>query len=226
MIFVLSKDFDWEVKVKSAQFWTEILQQQLVKHEEASHQLLVSLEQHQFFTALQLGLTDYEISVNVAFKPLLLQLAKLLPELKTYIETRSQINQKADNGESFDGSIGSKRHKRQKTEEHVPEYFQEDVDSVIEDIVMAEDSSLVAELENIDPVGKLKQSKAVMAGQPLAVNTVTCAQFLEFCDTSAICWTMEEEGFDMCPEAKMESVLDDILQSVEGVSLVETIDCY
>jgi hypothetical protein len=27
-------------------------------------------------------------------------------------------------------------------------------------------------------------------------------------------------------EARLESVLDDILQSVEGVSLVETVDCY
>jgi Domain of unknown function (DUF4042) len=77
MISVLSKDFDWELKVKSAHFWTEILQQQLLEHEQTSQRLLTTLEQHQLFTALHLGLLDYEISVKAAFKPIWMQLAKL-----------------------------------------------------------------------------------------------------------------------------------------------------
>jgi hypothetical protein len=217
MISVLSKDFDWEVKVKSAQFWTEILQQQLLKHEQVSQPLLTTLEQHQLFTALQLGLTDYEISVKAAFKPILLQLAKMLPELQTCLETCSRMKQNIECGETCKG-VGS-RHKRQKTEEHLPEYLDEDVDSIIEDIVMAEDTSLLAEL--------VQQSKET-AMKPPVLKPVTYAQLLKLCDTSVIdFWTMEEgEGFELSPEAKLESVLDDILQSVEGVSLVETVDCY
>jgi hypothetical protein len=78
-VFVLAKDFDWEVKVKSAQFWTEILnQQQQVKDE---WELAARLEQHSLFTALRLGLTDYETSVQAAFKRLLVSAARALPRL-------------------------------------------------------------------------------------------------------------------------------------------------
>jgi hypothetical protein len=77
-VFVLSKDFDWEVKVKSAQFWTEILNQQHVTDE---WELAARLEQHSLFTALRLGLTDYETSVQGAFKRLLVSTARALPRL-------------------------------------------------------------------------------------------------------------------------------------------------
>jgi hypothetical protein len=77
-VFVLAKDFDWEVKVKSAQFWTEILNQQKVTNES---ELAARLEQHSLFTALRLGLTDYETSVQAAFKRLLVSTARALPRL-------------------------------------------------------------------------------------------------------------------------------------------------
>ncbi len=77
-MFLLAKDFDWEVKVKSAQFWTGILNQQHVKDE---WELAARLEQHSLFTALQLGLTDYETSVQAAFKRLLISTARALPRL-------------------------------------------------------------------------------------------------------------------------------------------------
>jgi hypothetical protein len=77
-VFVLAKDFDWEVKVKSAQFWTGILNQQQVADE---WELAERLEQHSLFTALRLGLTDYETSVQAAFKRLLVSTARALPRL-------------------------------------------------------------------------------------------------------------------------------------------------
>jgi hypothetical protein len=119
-------------------------------------------------------------------------------------------------GESCKG-VGY-RHKRQRTEEHVAEYLEEDVDSIIEDIVMAEDSSLLAQL--------MQQSKET-AMKPPVLKPLTYAQLLKLCDTSVIDFsTMEGDDFEMSLEAKLESILDDILQSVEGVSLMETVDCY
>jgi hypothetical protein len=78
-VFVLSKDFDWEVKVKSAQFWTGILNQQ--QHVKDEWELAARLEQHSLFTALRLGLSDYETSVQAAFKRLLVSTARALPRL-------------------------------------------------------------------------------------------------------------------------------------------------
>jgi hypothetical protein len=88
-VFLLAKDFDWEVKVKSAQFWTGILnQQQQVANE---WELAARLEQHSLFTALRLGLTDYETSVQAAFRRLLVSTGRALPRLLDHDQPRAKM---------------------------------------------------------------------------------------------------------------------------------------
>ena len=116
------------------------------------------------------------------------------------------------------------------------DFLEEDVDSVIEDIVMSKDRGLVAELEQ-----KMSSvSFPAEAGRGhgpdfwqndggellFAVETVTFAQLQEYCRSSLDFSSLESGEEVETAEARLESVLDDILQSVEGVSLVETVDCY
>ena len=224
MVCVLSKDFDWEVKVKAAQFWSEILrqlQQQQTTNQLEQQQTIHQLQQHHLFTALRLGLTDYEASVQAAFRPLLTSLAKWLPELRASSCDHSlhvtRTNDICDGEENV-----TTKSKRPLTNGHLPDFFEEDVDSVIEDIVMAEDRGLVAELEKTIPAGSL----AGLKERPSVVTRVSYAQLQEFCQNSVLASWEEDEAGEERPEARLESVLDDILQSVEGVSLIETVDCY
>ena len=65
----LSKDFDWEVKLKTASVWTKIF----TKHKQDSDRN-ESLQNCGFFNGLILGLTDYEGSVRGRFEELLEEL--------------------------------------------------------------------------------------------------------------------------------------------------------
>ncbi len=111
------------------------------------------------------------------------------------------------------------------------------MDSVIEDIVMSKDRGLVAELEQkmssvsfpakagTGPGPDFRESDG--GGELLfVVEPVTFGQLQEYCRSSLDFSSLESDEEVETAEARLESVLDDILQSVEGVSLVETVDCY
>jgi hypothetical protein len=128
--------------------------------------------------------------------------------------------------------------KHKENDRPVPDFLEEDVDSVIEDIVMSKDRGLVAELEQkMSSVrlpaeartghGRLDAWESDGGGELLfAVETVTFTQLQEYCRSSLDFSSLESGEEVETAEARLESVLDDILQSVEGVSLVETVDCY
>ncbi len=117
------------------------------------------------------------------------------------------------------------------------DFLEEDVDSVIEDIVMSKDRGLVAELEQkMSSVsfpaeagmghGSDAWDKSDGGERLFVVETVTFAHLQEYCRSSQDFSSLESDEEVETAEARLESVLDDILQSVEGVSLVETVDCY
>ena len=117
------------------------------------------------------------------------------------------------------------------------DFLEEDVDSVIEDIVMSKDRGLVAELEQKMSSVRLPAEAGTGHGRLDAlesdggellfvVESVTFAQLQEYCRSSLDFSSLESGEEVETAEARLESVLDDILQSVEGVSLVETVDCY
>jgi hypothetical protein len=87
----------------------------------------------------------------------------------------------------------------------------------------------VADLEVIIPPVSCPAEKSA-AGRDrdqlkVTEATVTFAQLRDFCSCSKLTVAEDEEEEDR-PEARLKSVLDDILQSVKGDSLVETVDCY
>jgi len=224
MVFILSNDFDWEVKVKSAQFWTGILRlAQEEQHPIDQSNLTTFLEQQRLFAALMLGLTDYETSVQAAFKRLLFSTGRVLPRLLDLDQPKTKMARMDE--DTRHPRRASTKHRL--IDRHEPDYLEEDVDSVIEDIVMSKDRSLVAELEqkmsSVSFPAENGTDGAACESADFFVENVTFAQLRDYCRSSLV---LEEDEALETAEARLESVLDDILQSVEGVSLVETVDCY
>jgi len=142
LLHVLTKDFDWEVKLKSANFWRKILERSRSECDR-----ILFLERIGATSAIILGLSDYELPVKQAFR-------EVVESLMTELELEQSVTKfkkldLASSGKSVgDGISGSH-----------DDFEDEDVDDVIEGIVEAGDGELVKSLltEQMDVVPSLVQ---------------------------------------------------------------------
>jgi len=196
----LEHDTFWEVKNMSALFWNSVFDQVRDLHDE--NEIVKYLEDHKFFTAVILGLSDYEIVVRTEF-------FKLLKK----IESSGKLN--------FDnvGKIEEQEmevnviHKRKKTDFEENEDIDEEE---INDILEVNDKTLIHIWSD------RKHVESIKTVLPHQIRNISFQKFKqEICD-------IQDPGEDSRtdPETVLQSIIEDILQSSSEDCQLDLIDCY
>jgi len=202
-------DPDWEVKLKSATFWSNMADR--LKRGKSLDQLIVDLELGGVYTALVHKWQDDEMLVNEEFESLTdklvedLDLAQYsLGKLRKLDLEDSKVKVKKDVNDSID-------------------YDEEDVQDIIESVVEAQDKDLLSKLSEHQTSKKVDLDE-----QLIKIERITISQFVEHMnnvhkhklDKRSSQHQATEQYKHLC------SILEDIVQSVSGQNMVEDIDCY
>jgi len=199
---VLQRDLDWEVKVKSAAFWAQMLNQE---------SRTTVLEDHGFFTAVQLGLTDYETSVQLAFKQ---EVVALIEQKTDWLTAEGATKLRKVNMHEGVDPLSSK-----KSSALEPEYEDEDVNEMIEGIVAAEDINLLSSLKiSNQPINEPNTHENIADFSRLGLE-----DFLHFYQQHSHRYNSDQE---IESSGQLNSILEDIINSVSEIGLVEIVDCY
>jgi len=200
-------DPDWEVKLKSAKFWSNMVDR--LKCGKSLDQLMVDLEVAGVYTALVHKWQDDELLVSEEFEKLTdklvedLDLAQYsLGKLRKLDLCDSEVNVKKDVDTSLD-------------------YDEEDVQDIIESVVEAQDKDLLTNL------AEHQASKKVNINQQLKkVERITISRFIEHINNVHKHKLDRHQHLAYQQNKNLSSILEDILQSASGQNMVEDIDCY
>eukprot|EP00088_Acartia_fossae_P032161 TRINITY_DN3295_c0_g1_i8.p1 TRINITY_DN3295_c0_g1~~TRINITY_DN3295_c0_g1_i8.p1 ORF type:complete len:801 (-),score=178.46 TRINITY_DN3295_c0_g1_i8:1-2403(-) len=219
-LHAISSDLDWEVKKKSAKFWSNVVtrlktdftarnelnnfaaKKQLTCYDD--EQLITALESHGVLTALLLGCQDYEAAVREEY---IVLTEAIMQEFDLAQHSLNKLR-KLDLEDSSKGNI------RGTTEDF--DYEEEDIVDTIESVVEAEDSDL---LKNLVVKQDQEAKKELTKVKKQDLN-----EFLQE-------YTSLEQKAKKVEEGRSEadtlvSILEDIIHSDSGDGLVEIIDCY
>ena len=188
--------------MKSAAFWAQMLNQE---------SRTTVLEDHGFFTAVQLGLTDYETSVQLAFKQ---EVVALIEQKTDWLTAEGATKLRKVNMHEGVDPLSSK-----KSSALEPEYEDEDVNEMIEGIVAAEDINLLSSLKiSNQPINEPNTHENIADFSRLGLE-----DFLHFYQQHSHRYNSDQE---IESSGQLNSILEDIINSVSEIGLVEIVDCY
>ena len=169
------------------------------------------LENHGFFTAVQLGLTDYETSVQLAFKQ---EVVALVEQKTDWLTAEGATKLRKINMNEGVESLSSKKSSALELG-----YEDEDVNEMIEGIVAAEDINLLSSLKiSNQPINKPNTHENIENFPKLGLE-----DFLHFYRQHNHLCSADQESES---SGQLKSILEDIINSVTEIGLVEIVDCY
>ena len=204
MIKTVGCDTNWDVKCETLQFWRVLHSTAQARHGSEPARMMKVLERFQFFTGLMLGYHDYEESVRSKYF--------------SFIQSCHNLDTQAG-AEIGPGDPSS--HTRHVATSHS--------DITQTDTVMESEEEINRILDVSDK--KLVETLTVRAKETAVTNTKASDS-----DRVRPSWSYEkfklslknirDPNTEVSPEADLQSILEDILQSCSEDSQLDLIDCY
>jgi len=204
----LEVDTNWDVKVHSVQFWKSVYRKASVTSNCKPFQILKHLEEHSFFTGLVLGCQDYEDSVVSSYFKFTNDV-NLLPLKEAIGEGNHSLKRKVEEVSNVEPRV-----KKKVIDNNCDDEDAERAEE-IEDLLDETDTSLVNMLTE-----RVKFQEKFALKERKLFPSISISEFLDFHSE------LLNPEIVISQETKLESVLDDIIQSSSDESQIDLVDCY